>query len=36
MLTLYCVILDILFILLNKAFDYLCNNDFTVQHTVYI
>ena len=29
MLTLYCVILDILFILLNKAFDYLCNNDFT-------
>ena len=30
MLTLYCVVLDILFVLLNKAFDYyLCNSDFT-------
>ena len=29
MWSLYCVVFDILFILLNKAFDYLCNNDFT-------
>ena len=30
MLTLYCVVLDILFVLLNKAFNYyLCNSDFT-------
>ena len=29
MFTLYCVTLDILFYLLNKVFDYLCNSDFT-------
>ena len=29
MFTLYCIVLGILFFLLNKAFDYLYNSDFT-------
>ena len=35
MFTLYCVILGIVFYLLNKANDYLCNGDITTYSTVY-
>ena len=35
MFTICCVILGIVFYLLNKANDYLCNGDITTYFTVY-